>query len=189
LRDGGIEWTLRALFKKANLRKDSDQFELAKVSDIDKYKLIKKQGVKEIEFEGVLYEASASYVNRKDHAAGLLGIVGRHFKALVNRDKDVTPDALNVRIAIKLDRRFTKGVPLGVKELETLAVNVLDNQGERDRFTIVTNADQRIGENEIYLRQTMAIDGLGKSVERSAAWKAVRKFYLSLEEAGALETS
>jgi hypothetical protein len=156
------------------------------VADVNKVKLIKAQGVKEIEIRATMFEATASYQRRKTQALGTLGAAAKHLKALLGKENDVTNDALKILLSLKVDRRL-KGIPLGEKRIEQLAADLLDNQEGHDDFTIITKSGQRISREEIYMRITVPIKGVGKSVDREAAWKELRSFYLSLEKAGALE--
>lgn len=186
LRDGAIAYYLSQLFRKAKIRRDADQFELMKVADINKVDLMHAQGVKEIIIRASLYKASANLSRRRNQTVGILGATARQVKAVLGKEHDVTPDSLRVALALKTDRRF-KGVHLGEKRIEDLAANLLKNQEEDDEFIIVTKLGQRIGPTEIYIKSVASIKGVGKSVERDAAWRALNNFYESLDAMGALE--
>ena len=112
IRDGAITYYLRELFQKADFRKDSTMFDLIKVADIDKVKLLKAQGVKEIHIRSALFEASASFHQRKGQTLGILGAAAKQLKAVLGKEHDVTSDALQVAMTIKTDER-RKGMKLG----------------------------------------------------------------------------
>lgn len=186
LHDGGIRDFLIAFFEKAKIRKDSSLFDLIKVASIPKLKLIQNKGVEEIELRASMYWASAHYLKRKAQPQGLLGGIARHVRAILGNEHDANPDALNVTLTLKTDRR-RKGLTLGEKRLKEIGLEVLRNQQKGDEFTIITKDGQRIGPDELYVRTTAEMESLGKSVQRDEAWKEVVKFYEFLEGAGALE--
>lgn len=186
IRDGAIAYYLRQLFDKAKIRKDSTQFDLQKVADMDKVQLLSKLGVKEIEIKASLFEASAMYQKRKNQTVGILAAAARHAKFVFGNEHDVNEDALNVVLAIRVDGR-RKGLKLGEKRIKDLAVDLLKHQEHVDEFTIITKNGQRIGPEEIYIKTTVEIESVGKSVDRDATWKELLNFYKTLESIGALE--
>jgi hypothetical protein len=186
MRDGAIKYFLKEFFKAAKLRKDAVLFNLAKVSDVSKIKLIQKQGIKEVEIRAALFEATMAYNRRKTQAYSVLGAAAKQMKAIFGNPHDVNNDALRVMLTIKKDKR-RKGLKLGEKRIQELASDVVNNQEEGDEFIIVTNGGQRIGPNEIFMRSTVAIDSMGKSVQRDKAWKELQAFYDVLDDSGALE--
>lgn len=187
VRDGSIGFFLREFFKKAGLRKDSTRFELMKVADISKLRLLRDQGVDELEMRASMYKATLDYENRKNETFGGLGAAGRFFKSLLNKSNDYTPDSLRVMVSLKVDRRFSKTIALGEKRLEDLAANVLKNEKVDDDFAIITKTGQRIGPKEIFVRTHVMIDGDGKTVNRDKAWLELRRFFKMLKDTGAVE--
>jgi hypothetical protein len=187
IRDGSIRYFLHSLFKKASLRKDSIKFELVKVADISKVKLIQSQGVKELEIRASLYKATASYRKRMNHAAGALGVIGKHLKAVLKKPDDVSPDALRVILTLKTDRRFSKDLKLGEQNIAQLAKDVLINKTEDDDYVIVTKSGQRISPEEIFMRSKVTIKSDGKTVDRDKTWKELVSFFKNMKTAGILE--
>lgn len=186
LQDSSVRDFLIAFFEKAKLRKDASLFDLAKVANIPKLKLLQSNGVQEIELRASMYSATAHYHKRKAQPQGLLGGIAKHVKAILGNEHDANEDALNVVLTLKTDRR-RKGLVLGEKRIKDIGINVLKNQQRGDDFTIITKDGQRIGPDELYMRTTVEMESLGKSVQRDKAWKEVVKFYESMEKAGALE--
>jgi hypothetical protein len=113
----------------------------------------------------------------------------RHSGPLTHDDKATAliDDSLRVQVTIKTDGRFRKHLALGEKRIETLATDVVENAESNDDFEIVTNYDQRIGSNEIFLNEVVFIDSYGKSVKRADAWDHLEKFFNRLKKSGALE--
>ena len=161
-------------------------FDLVKVADIDKVKLLKAQGVKEIQIRSTLFEASARYHQRKGQTLSIAGAAAKQLKAVLGKEHDVTNDALQVAIMVKTDER-RKGMKLGEERIQALAQDLLNNQEEGDDFLIVTNLGQRIGPKEIYMKSTVTVKAQGKSVEREAAWKELATFFAALQAIGATE--
>jgi hypothetical protein len=177
---------LQDFFMKAKIRRDADKFDLIKVADISKVKLLQSQGVKEIELRAALFAASAQYHKRRAHPQGFLGAVAKQTMSLLGNEHDVNFDALKVMLTLKVDER-RRGLVLGEKRMKQLGTDLLRNQQPGDDFTIVTKTGQRIGPQEIFMRSTAQIEALGKSVERTPAWRELVRFYEALRTSGALE--
>jgi hypothetical protein len=186
LRDSTIRQVLQDLFKLAAIRKDATQFDLLKIADVSKIKLLNSQGVAEIELRATLSTAAVSYNRRKQQPQSIVGAAAKQLKAIFGKEYDVTSDALRVMLILKADRR-RKGITLGDKRLKTLATSIINDQEDDDEYVIVTKGGQRIGPKEILMRSTVRIDSIGKSVQRDKAWKELQGFYEALESAGALE--
>ncbi|HEV2161974.1 MAG TPA: hypothetical protein VGR52_07065 [Stellaceae bacterium] len=187
MQDATVRYFLQALFRKAKMREELTQFDLMKVADIPAIKLLQSQGVKEIEVRSTLFAASASFNRRKSHAQGVVGAAAKQLKALFGSEHDVTDDAITVALALKMDRRRTKGLKLGEKRIDTLGTDLIKNQEASDDYVIITKTGQRITPDEISIRSKVLIDAVGKSVDRDKAWKELNAFYKTFEESGALE--
>ncbi len=188
LQDASIREFLISLFQKAKLRKDAGQFDLAKIADISKLKLLASQGVEEIEMRAATYWATAHYLKRKHQPQGMLGEMAKLMRTWLGKTNDVNQDAINVMLSFKVDRRRRGGIVLGERRLKEIGAGILKSAEAGDDFTIVTKLGQRIGPNEIFMRSTVRIEALGKSVVCEKAWKEVRRFYDVLSENGALES-
>lgn len=184
--DATVRYFLFKFFEKAKIRSDSTKFDLMKVANENKIAMLHRQGVREIEFWGTVYKATADYIKRKGQPVGLLSNLSREMKAVLGLQNDANHDALNVTLSFKIDRR-RKGIALGEQRLENLAVAALSNLEEEDDFVIETGSGQKISPTEIFIKSTVAIDSLGKSVERDKAWKELKVFYNNLALSGALE--
>jgi hypothetical protein len=65
LRDGAVRLFLYEFFDKAGLGDHATKFELMKAANVDKLKMLRTQGVKEIALNASLYQATASTRNGK----------------------------------------------------------------------------------------------------------------------------
>lgn len=187
IRDGAVAHFLYELFKKAKLRQDSIRFHFEKIADVTKLKMLHAQGVKEIELDAALFKATAEFAQRKADAFGSLGAVGKFFKSLIDKPYDVTPDGLMVSVGLRIDRRFQKKISVGYKTIEDIAANAVKNYKEKDAYTIITKAGQRISPTEIFIKTTVEIDTQGKSVDRDKTWRELVHFYDTLKNSGVVE--
>ncbi len=185
MRAGTVRDFLHKFFVQAEIRKDASEFHLVNALDPDKVAFILKRGVKEIDINGTMHRASVDYAKRKAEAVGFIESARKHFNAIVGSQHDVTPDGIRVRITLKLDRK-RKGITIGHKKLERIAVSIVENEQEMDEYTIITNDGQRISPHEIVLRSQAEIDSMGKSVKRSAAWEVLLDYYGELADSGQL---
>jgi hypothetical protein len=187
IRDRAVSNFIRELFAKAKLPPGYKNFDLMKVADISKLKMLHKQGVKELEIRGVLYQATALYEKRRARTSGALGAVGRHLKVVLDKPHDVTPDSLRVVLTVKVDRRFSKSLSIGEKRVEELAADILQHPDADDDYVIVTKTGQKISPHEIFMRSTILVEADGKTVNRAKTWRELQSFYKQLEQAGVFE--
>jgi hypothetical protein len=186
MHDTTIRLFLHHLFREAKIRQDATKFDLQKIADISKLKLLQTQGVKEIELRSMLYQATADYTRRKTQTLGMLGAAAKQIKSILAMENDVNTDALRVALTLKVDRR-RKGITLGEKRIKSLAINLIKDQESDDDYVIITKDNQKIGPSEIFMRSTVSIDSDGKTVQRDKAWIELKAFYDMLENSGALE--
>jgi len=184
--DGSVRYFLQKFFEAAHIGKDATLFDLMKVSNMSKVKLIKSEGVKEIELRTTLYEASVHYHRRKKEPSSIMGAAAKQLKYVLGNEHDVNHDALRMMLTVKTDERRS-GIKLGEKRIQELAKGMVDHQEEEDEYVIITNGGYRIGPKEIFMKSTVKIDSIGKSVDRDKAWEELFRFYNVLKESGALE--
>jgi hypothetical protein len=116
-----------------------------------------------------------------------VGAAAKQFKSLVTKPNDYTRDGLQVWLSIRSDHRFAKDFQLGEKQIEHVAADILRSVEDEDDFTIVTQTGQKIGPKEIFMRETVLIEGEGKTVDRDKAWRELSAFYKRLHDTGLLE--
>lgn len=181
LREGTLRFYLCALFKKAKLGDDAEQFELQRAANVSKVAMLKNQGVKEIHLGTTLYDATNKYLDRNGDTVGLLNTLGHHVRTLFGTQAKYVEDQLSVGIVIKADGRFKKNRVMTDSGLKNLASDLLK---DGDDYVIVTKTGQRISQSEIFVSQKVEIKRIGKSVDCSGAWDALKQFHLSLESSG-----
>jgi hypothetical protein len=184
--DAIIYGALRYMFSSARLSSDAQKFELIKVADTDKLKMIHGEGIDYIDLRASVYQASMDYLRRSAQAQGLLGKTAKNIKALVGTPNDVTKDSLQINLIIKKDKRVRKHLTLGEKELDFVATSLLENQEAGDYFSIHLDSGQIITQDEIYIRKKLPVLAKGKSVDRDKAWASLIAFYKQLKSQGVL---
>lgn len=180
LRDGSVKVFCDEIFRKAKLGDNATKFDLRKVSNVDKAKMIATQGVKEIDIRATLYDATTKYINRKGPLDGFVGAAGRHFQAIFGKESQPSSGNLSVGISISADGRST-GKKLGAQQLSELASDAIDSD---DDYIIITKTGQRITPTEIYVRTKVPIERVGKSTHCESTWAALKSFYQTLSNSG-----
>ena len=191
IQDGSVSYFLRELFKKANLRHDADKFELKKVADASRLKLLQSQGAKEIHLNAVVSKATLHYNKRQKHTIGVLGAVAKLVRPIYDSsENDVNEDAMEVDV-ILVTNGARKGQVLGAKRMQILAKDLLQNSKDDDDeydYAIITNTGQKISRDEIFIKSKVHIKAKGKSFDRDPAFKELFAFFKNLKSAGILET-
>lgn len=182
LREAAAVEYFHFLFQEAELPDRSVQFDLEKIANVDKVRMIRRQGIKEIELDASLYEATMAHMNR-GLGSSVLRKIGTHFKAFLD-DKDIAgEDNVSVRLTLKADLRMNGSRLIGDKKLRAVAEDVILNP--EAAYTIVTGTGQRFSNDEIVLTKKVNIRQHGKSIAHQAAWDALAEFYRETEASGA----
>lgn len=185
IREGAVAIFCSELFKKAKLGADAMQFELQKVANVDKVKMINAQGVKEIDLTATLYEASAKYTKRTTAVSTALQGVSRHLSAIFGKDERPARDNIKVGITLKTDDRMKAGKAIGERRLNAAAAELVQSDDDlSEGYVIVTRKGQRISQDEVFVRHRVDIERHGKSVNRDKACAALKKFHSELVKTG-----
>jgi hypothetical protein len=187
MRDGAVRLFLYEFFAKARLGDWANKFDLFKAANVDKLRMLRTQGVKEIALKATLFQATTQYEKRKGTTGGLLRTLARHIQAIIQSEIEDFDDSLRVQVTIRTDGRVRKHLSLGERRIEKLAADVVEHEQANDDFEIITNYGQKVRPDEIFLSETMFIAAQGKSVKRPDAWDHLEKYYNRLRKAGALE--
>ncbi|MGX9463506.1 hypothetical protein ACWXWU_20105 [Shewanella sp. A14] len=185
---------LRAIEKKEIAK----TFELDKVAKTNKLRMIKDEGVKEIDLNTSLYEASLIHMDQKNpKVSGWKKAMANQLSAVFSKDKDLKDitekENLNVKVTIKFDgmeaRRNSKDPEFGKagkKRLEKTAEQVIAEFDEEHEngFVIVTGAGNRITSDEIRVSDSFRVETLGKSLSKSAAWTKLKEYHDRLDADG-----
>jgi hypothetical protein len=188
-------WHILRAVEKKDIAKS---FELDKVAKTDKLRMIKDEGVKEIDLNTSLYEASLIHMDKnKPKVGGWKKAIANQLSAVFSKDndlKDITEkENLNIKVTIKFDGMEARSnskdpefVKAGKKRLERTAEQVIaefDDEHENG-FTIVTGAGNRITSEEIRVSDSFRIETLGKSLSKSATWIKLKEYHDRLDVDG-----
>lgn len=183
-----------------NNQKILKDFELDRIAKTSKLRMIKDEGVKEIDLSASLYEASLMHINKSDsRVSDWKKAIANQFSALFGKDPDLSKikekENLNVRISLKYDGKeamkrsddpeFGKD---GKKRLEKTAEQVIKeyDQDQENGFVIITGNGNTITSDEIRVSDTYRVEALGKSLSQSSAWIKLKEYYNKLDRDGVL---
>lgn len=177
-----------SLFGPLDLKDFEKRFSIDLVADVNNISLIQSEGVKEIALSSTLYEASVEKVRRESRREQLTGAVVDELLAIFRKDRTlkeiVDRENITAEVILKFDRR-RKGGEVGSKRLSALAKDVLDES--EGGFKITTLAGNTISGSELSLSKKVNLASHGKSVQWSAAAKALDEYRLDLKVGGHLD--
>lgn len=173
----------------------------------DKIKMIKSQGVKSIELDASLYEASLMQIEketekkRETKVIDLPGAVAETLKQVFAKDKSLKEISENENVNIKLSIRFDgrkamrkankKDASFGVvgksrleKASEMIVKECVDEQYEG--FTIVTGDNNRIKSGEIVVSDNYRVKTYGNSLDQEDAFEKLQDYFAQLQDRGTL---
>lgn len=189
LHDKQLERFLVKYLELAGLSEPSQTFELSKVANVDRLKMIKDQGVKEVCFDSSLYEASFLHTERQTVHNRITGRLFDEFKALFFKDDEQVDieeaENLTVKLVLSYDKR-KKGADFSRKKLEMMADRAYSEDDEG--IKIKTFNGDMVSASDITLKKKVVINRHGKTVWYSDAWAEIEKYYQELKAGGFLET-
>lgn len=173
-------------------------FELDKVAKASKLKMISDEGVKEIDLDASLYDASLVHMDKtKPKVAGIKRVVAEQFLAIFGKDKELKDikeqENLNVRVTLRFDgneaRKHSKDDgfgDIGKKRLEKTAQKIIaEYESDKENgFVIITGKNNRITSEEIRVSDSFKVKVLGKSLSKESAWSSLKSYYDRLKADG-----
>ena len=182
--------------------REGENLQLLPVANQDKMKMIAREGIKELELNATMYEASLAAQNRDrviDGPTDILASIAHKFKAALALDDDLNDiderENLNVKLAISFDgseARLKENKQIdgfgdaGKEHLQELSkLLVIDD--DAPEYRLVTNNNNIITPNDVKVSDNKKIDTLGKSLSKQSAWQTLLFYYNELENAGILE--
>lgn len=188
-------WNILRAVDKKDIAKT---FELDKVAKTNKLRMIKEEGVKEIDLDTSLYEASLIHLDRNNpKVSSIKKVIADQVIAIFGKDKELNEikekENVNVAISLKYDGRAARSNQKdpefgasGKKRLEKTAEQIISEfeSYSENGFVIVTGAGNRITSNEIRVSDSFRVDVLGKSLSQSSAWKKLKEYHDRLDTDG-----
>lgn len=189
LHDKQLERFLVKYLDLAGLNGPDQIFELSKIANVNRIKMIHDQGVKEIQFDASLFEASFLHVEQETIRRKLTGSIMNEFRALLFKDDEEVDleetENLTVKLVLTYDKR-KKGADFGRKKLEMMADRAYTEDDEG--IKIVTYNGDTVSASDITLKKSVSINKHGKTVWYADAWKEIELYYQELKAGGFLET-
>lgn len=188
---GSLRIYFQQLFRKAGFADESRQFELVRIANPDKVAIIEAVGVKRVDLEIDISDATAAELIDE---AGDRGIwqnitdsLGNAFQAITGQDETVE----NIRRAEKGTMRVSINIPKGdlsaAKEgLAQLSEEVVEDE-DSEGYTIHLGNGDTIKPNEVSVRKQVKLEAAANSVSVFQAWEAMQQYMAELVENGQVE--
>lgn len=184
--DSYVRYMLRANGNEGLL----PEFEISAIANINQISYIKQHGIKSIELDASLYEATMDYTQRKTIRETIMKDISDNFLSLFANDPNAElrgitdKENLQVKLIISFDKR--KSGDIGQERLIKASTDIVAS-GEVDGFKIVTGDNQKFSPDSIRICDKFKIQQYGASVDRDSAWKMLEEYYTQLQERGVLQ--
>lgn len=171
-----------------------------RVAKVDKIRMIKSEGIKEISLNSSLYEASLIHMNEKNSRfVDLNRIIADQIKRIFAEDPTYQEiqerENVVINLSIKFDgkeaMRHKKEKDFGEvgkerleKTSEKLLKEVEDDDDYHGGFSIITNSGNKITPNDIEISDKSRIKTLGKSLQTGDAWDKLEEYFQTLFASG-----
>lgn len=188
---GSLRIYFQQLFRKANYEDATRQFELVRIGSPDKLAIIESVGVKSIDLEVDIAEATAVELIDGEGGGGMWTAIknnfGGAFTAITGRDESVEQLRQAERGTMKVSINVPKGDLEAAKHgLDEFAEEVVEDE-EADAFVIHLRDGATIKPNEVSVRKQVKLEAMANSVSVFQAWDAMETYMGELEESGQLE--
>lgn len=167
-------------------------FSLDPVADIKIVDLLNNEGIKRIELDSTLYEASMDNSQRRTIKKTLFGGISDSLLALFGAEDDLKSikdrENVTIKLQISYDSR-RKNTAMGKKTLLEPAKKMLiqEENSTDGNFSIVTGTGKKIRGNEIKLSRKESFEPRGNSVSHEAAFNALIGYIAELRSKGLLD--
>lgn len=182
---------LSGIIQQAGLGEEAAAFGLTRKANVDKVRLIQRQGVASINLNVSLYDATMMHLERTIERTTvrekLTDAISREVYALIRRDQNpeeiAAAENVTAHLTLTYDRR--NKLEVGRREVESLAGKLLED--EDVGYSIKTKHGERISENDISLRKSVSLPIHGQSVYCADAWRELQIYFNELRRDGLLE--
>lgn len=198
------------MLEKNAYKREALSLQFLGIAEEDKAKMIQAQGVKSIELNANMYEASLRHMQKQQELAGkeketkifdIPGQLTEAFKRLFAEDdmlKEIDEyENVNIKLSISFDgkearlkkNKNTEGFGThGKSRLEKASAMLIQESAEDDvdGFTIITGDNNRIKANEIVVSDNFRVKTLGKSLDYNDAFAKLEEYYMQLKQRGTL---
>ena len=179
LRIASIINFLRSLLAKAGYNKEASLVDIQQIANIETFKTIEREGVKNIIINSSAYVSTYQYLARVDADFEPSSMVKKLKKmalncidVLKNYDEDGSisdKENLNARIVLAHDgRSVSDESKAGESRLNDTAISLIDS--DMSGYTIVTKKNKKISHEEFVIRDKVRVTEHGKSVKIHEMW-------------------
>lgn len=180
---------MESMLKTSGLADLVNQYKVVATADANMLALIHREGVKKINFDATLYDATMKYNERKTTQNTFLNTMKDEFFSLLSSDadrSDAESDMENLSVAVELknDRRARRG-RLASGPLDSIARSVIEDEDEG--FKIVTGSGKELTRQSLRVRKRVTLPVHGSSVFRSSAFQELENYFRELESSGMLQ--
>lgn len=187
---GALRSYLSALFKKAGMPIETQQFELVRVGNPKNLAIIENVGVKSIALKVDISEAAAVEVIDGDGGGGAwqnaVKYIGEAFRGLTAADADLRQLREAEQGTVTVLINVKKGDLSTARDgLDHLAGEFVDDD-EADGYVIHLRDKTKITPSEVSVQKSVRLEVHANSVSVFQAWDAMRTYMEELEENGQL---
>ncbi len=180
------------LFRKARFNDATRQFELVRIGSPDKVAMIEAVGVKRIDMNVGVSEASAAHLLDAQDGQGIWNRVQNNFgaalSAITAQDEELEQIRLMEKGTVKVSINVHKGDLLSVRQsLNHLAEEIAEDD-EADDFVIhLRDGKTTIKASEVAVRKQVRLEAAANSVSVRDAWDAMDSYFRELTANGQIE--
>ena len=186
---GVLRWFLAELFRKANFRRATRQFELRRIGRIENLAMIQAIGVRTIDLNLAIDKATGTELMQLESPGvwnSAMQHAGKLLQAIVAQDKgiDKLREAEKGTVTISLNVK-KDDLDVAKNGLNYLARVIAEDEYSED-FNITLRNGQKIRHSEIVLSKQVRVDRSANSVDVNNAWDEMELFYEELKTRGYL---
>ena len=196
LRVGTINGFIESLIFKGGFKKEAGALDIQQIANIDNYRTIKNEGVKNITINSSAYLSTLNYLERHNphfkpssRIQKITRLAKSWMDALCDDDTDEEisdSENLNARIVISHDARSSTDLSdVGSARLKDTAISLIET--DLAGYVIVTKTGKKLTHEEIVLKSTVKVTAHGKSVRRQEMWGKLIKSIEQYDRDGILE--
>jgi len=196
LRVGTINGFIESLIFKGGFKKEAAALDIQQIANIDNYRTIKNEGVKNITINSSAYLSTLYYLERhkpnfsqSSKIQKITNLAKSWMNALCDDDTEeeiCESENLNARIVISHDARSTTdSSDQGGSRLKDTALSLIET--DLAGYVIVTKTGKKLTHEEIVLKNTVKVTAHGKSVRRQEMWGKLIKSIEQYDKDGILE--
>jgi hypothetical protein len=196
LRVGTINGFIVSLIFKGGFKQEAGALDIQQIANIDNYRTIKNEGVKNITINSSVYLSTVNYLERhksnftpSSRIQKITLLAKSWMDALRDDDTDeeiCDSENLNARIVISHDARSsTNASDVGGSRIKDTALSLIET--DLAGYVIVTKTGKKLTHEEIVLKSTVKVTAHGKSVRREEMWGKLLKSIEQYDKDGILE--